>query len=103
DHHVAAAERVSDRFSLMCVELRNAPRGERVPQTIVERAGKRRPRGWRRRQTANGGDVAVRCVGPFGGREIAREAFERGIERAIAARGARDCSAWLRVLVHGGT
>src|SRR4029450_4953982 len=42
DDDIAPSQRMSDRFGLVRVELRDSPRAERIPQAAIERLGERR-------------------------------------------------------------
>ena len=78
-----AGKRVLDRFGLMRVELIDAARGERCLQARIERIRKGCELCGDRRQSSDGRDVMIRCVGPID--IVTADALERRIERAIAA------------------
>jgi hypothetical protein len=66
DDDVAPRQRMSDRFGLVGVQLRDSPGSERIPQAAIERLGERRVSGRYCRQAPQRGDTQIRRIGQFG-------------------------------------
>ena len=91
-HHddVPAGERVLDGLGLMSVKLRDAARFERVLKPFVDRPGKWCVLCGNGRQTPEGCYGEIRRIGAV--RKLPRrQALQRRLQRAIAARAGTGC------------